>query len=163
MTVSEAMKKMIECANGNRHDVAHLLKVWGYARTIGTLEKLDAHTQKVLELTAIVHDISCPHCREKYGNTNGKYQELESPPLVEAFFAGTDVPAEDVKRISYLVSHHHTYTDVEGMDYRILLEADFLVNADESNYSTEAIQNARNLFFRTDAGTALLDSIYLRN
>lgn len=105
----------------------------------------------------MVHDISCPLCREKYGDTNGKHQEPESAPLVKVFFAGDDCGA-DVERISWLVSHHHTYTDVDGMDYRILLEADFLVNAGESGYSKSAIESAKKQFFRTDAGLRLLDS-----
>lgn len=33
MTVSEIMQKMIAFSNGNRHDINHLLKVWGYAKT----------------------------------------------------------------------------------------------------------------------------------
>lgn len=89
-----------------------------------------AHAE-VLELAAVVHDIACPLCREKYGDTNGKHQELESPPLVEAFFADLPVSRADVDRISWLAAHHHTDTNVDGPDHRILLEADFLVNADE--------------------------------
>ena len=132
------------------------------AKTIGALEGLDKHTQKVLELAAVVHDISCPLCREKYGNTDGKNQELESPLLVEAFFDGLPVECSDVERISWLVAHHHTYTNVDGLDHQILLEADFLVNAGESGYPQPAIQHFRECVFRTAAGTALLDSMYLR-
>lgn len=62
----------------------------------------------------------------------------------------------------FLVGHHHTYTDVNGPDYRILLEADYLVNADESGYSRENIQNAMGTVFRTKTGLFLLKSIYLR-
>ena len=47
------------------------------------------------------------------------------------------------------------------MDYQILLEADFLVNADEGGYSKEAIENACRNVFRTDTGIRLLKSIYL--
>lgn len=101
----------------------------------------------------MVHDISCPLCREKYGDTNGKHQELESAPLVKAFFAGDDCGA-DVERISWLVSHHHTYTDVDGMDYRILLEADFLVNAGESGYSKSAIEKCEKTIFPHRRGTS---------
>ena len=36
-----------------------------------------------------------------------------------------------VERICYLIGHHHTYKDVDGADYQLLLEADFLVNAYE--------------------------------
>mgnify|MGYP000340972515 FL=1 len=32
------------------------------------------------------------------------------------------------ERVAYLIGHHHTYDKIEGMDYQILVEADFLVN-----------------------------------
>mgnify|MGYP002577471984 CR=1 FL=1 len=161
MIVAAAIEKMIAFYNGNLHDINHFLKVWAMAKTIGEQEKLDSHTQEILELTAVVHDISCPLCREKYGNTGGKNQELESPPLVAAFFAELPVDPSDVARISWLVAHHHTYTNVDGIDHRILLEADFLVNAGESDYSQAAIQSARQRVFQTSTGIRLLDSIYL--
>lgn len=85
MLTASVMEKMIACSKGNLHDIDHFLKVWALAKTIGEQEGLDAHTQKLLELAAIVHDIACPLCREKYGDTNGKHQERESPPLVESF------------------------------------------------------------------------------
>lgn len=161
MKISDAIEKMIDFYKGDLHDINHFLKVWAFAKNIGEREGLDAHTQETLELAAVVHDISCPLCREKYGDTNGRHQELESAPLVAAFFAGEDCDA-DVERISWLVSHHHTYTNVNGMDYQILLEADFIVNAGESGYSKSAIESAKKQFFRTSAGLRLLNSIYLK-
>ncbi len=89
MIVSNAIEKMIDFYQGSQHDINHFLKVWSYARNIGQMEGLDDHTQEVLELTAVVHDISCPLCRKKYGEANGKKQELESPPLVSEFFQGS--------------------------------------------------------------------------
>ena len=160
--VAAATRKMIGFYHGNRHDIAHFLKVWALAKTIGELEGLDGHTQEVLELAAVVHDIACPLCREKYGDTDGKHQELESPPLVEAFFAELPVDRADVARISWLAAHHHTYTDIGGVDHQILLEADYLVNADEHGDSRSAVENFRRRIFRTAAGTQLLNSIYLR-
>ena len=162
MIVSTAIQKMIGFYRGNHHDINHFLKVWAMAKTIGELEGLDAHTQEVLELAAVIHDIACPLCREKYGDTDGKHQELESPPLVEAFFEGLPVERGDVARISWLAAHHHTYTDIGGIDHQILLEADYLVNADEHGDSRPAIENFRARIFRTAAGTRLLDGIYLQ-
>ena len=162
MVVSSAIEKMIAFYQGNLHDINHFLKVWAFARTIGEQEGLDEQTQRTLELAAVVHDIACPACREKYGNANGKYQELESPPLVEKFFEGMPVERRMAERISWLVAHHHTYTDGEGMDYRILLEADFLVNAGEGGLSRAAIETMRQNVFRTETGIRLLDSVYLK-
>ena len=162
MITATAIQRMIEFYKGNLHDINHFLKVWAMAKTIGELEGLDAHAQSVLELTAVVHDIACPLCREKYGSASGKNQELESPPLVEAFFAALPVDRSDVDRISWLVAHHHTYTNVDGLEHRILLEADFLVNADEGGSSRAAIEAFRTNVFRTATGLKLLDNIYLR-
>ena len=162
MIVSAAIQRMIGFYRGNCHDINHFLKVWAMAKTIGELEGLDRHTQEVLELAAVIHDIACPLCREKYGDTDGKHQELESPPLVEAFFAELPVDRADVARISWLAAHHHTYTDIGGVDHQILLEADYLVNADEHGDSRYAVENFRRRIFRTAAGTQLLNSIYLR-
>ena len=72
MIVSAAIQRMIGFYRGNCHDINHFLKVWAMAKTIGELEGLDRHTQEVLELAAVIHDIACPLCRKKYGNTNGR-------------------------------------------------------------------------------------------
>ena len=44
MSVAAAIEKMTEFYKGNLHDVAHFMKVWGFARTIGQLEGLDQQT-----------------------------------------------------------------------------------------------------------------------
>ena len=162
-TVADLMQRMIAYSDGNLHDIAHFIKVHSYARTIGIQEGLLDYEQETVELAAIIHDIACPLCRIKYGNTNGKHQEEESAPLVREILEGIDIPEAMADRINYLVSHHHTYTNVDGIDYRILLEADFLVNADESNMSADAILNARSSFYETKTGIALLDSIYKKS
>lgn len=65
-----------------------------------------------------------------------------------------------MERISWLVAHHHTYTNVDGIDHRILLKADLMVNACENGYSRTMIEGFRERVFRTAAGTRLLDSMY---
>lgn len=129
LTIPQLTEKMIAFSAGNTADIHHFLCVWAYAKTIGEAEGLDEKTLFLLEATAIIHDISCPLCREKYGNTDGKHQEAESPRLVRDFLADSGFDAELIDRISYLIAHHHTMTGIDGMDYQILIEADFLVNA----------------------------------
>lgn len=160
MTISEIVKKMIDYSEGNLHDIQHFLKVYAYAKTIGELEGLDSDKQFILEVAAVTHDIACPLCREKYGSTDGRLQEEEGPPLVRTFLAESGMSQADIERVAYLVGHHHTYTGVEGEDYRILLQADYLVNADEMNHSKGYILHAKDKIFRTESGTALLESIY---
>lgn len=160
MTIAELMRRMIETPGNTPHDIAHLVKVWGYAKTIGELEGLDEKTLFTLEAAAIVHDIACPFCREKYGSCPGNLQEKESAPLVSAFFEGTGVEKDIVERVSFLVCHHHTVSGVDGIDWRILLEADYLVNADEGKASPENIRNTLENVYRTQSGRNLLISLY---
>ena len=160
MKIAEILKKMITFSNGNIHDIDHLIKVWTYAKTIGELEGLDPETQFVLEVAAITHDIACPLCREKYGNSAGYLQEQEGPALVKDFLKNYSLDEAFIERVAYLVGHHHTYKDVDGLDYQILLEADFLVNGDESNLTKEAIEKMKKNVFKTKTGIELLNHIF---
>ena len=159
MTIAQILNKMIAASNGNIHDIDHLLRVWAYARTIGDLEGLDAETQYLLEVASITHDIACPLCREKYGNTNGKYQELEGAVLVRAFLAGTGMTETQIARAAYLVGHHHTLRDIHGMDYQILIEADYIANASENGYAKESVIHFLNTIMKTASGRQLAASV----
>ena len=159
MTIAQILNKMIAASNGNIHDIDHLLRVWAYARTIGELEGLDAETQHLLEVAAITHDIACPLCREKYGNTNGKYQEQEGAVLVRAFLAGTGMTEAQIARVAYLVGHHHTLQNICGMDYQILIEADYIANASENGYGKESIVHFLDTIMKTASGKYLAASV----
>ncbi len=160
MTIAEIMQRMIAFSAGNLHDIDHFIKVWTYAKLIGELEGLAKEELFVLEVSAILHDIACPLCREKYGNTNGKYQEQEGMTLAADFLKDTGLTEKQTDRVVYLVGHHHTLLDVDGMDYQILLEADFIVNAGESGYSSESIGSFIANTAKTATGIFLLKSIY---
>ena len=160
MKIAAAIEKMTDFYKGNIHDIYHFLKVWAFAKNIGEAEGLDPKTQETLEMAAVVHDIACPLCRVKYGNANGKHQEEESAALIEEFFAYSDLPKEFVDRVSYIVSHHHTITGIDGIDYQIMIEADYLVNADESDFSGNNVRNMLEKVFKTETGKFLLQSMY---
>ena len=157
--VSQIMEKMIAYSDGNIHDIDHLIRVWTYSKTIGELEGLDAQTQFVLEAAAITHDIACPLCREKYGNTNGKHQEQEGELMVTDFLADTGMTEEQINRVAFLVGHHHTFIGIDGIDYQILVEADYIANATENGYSLQNIENFMQKIMKTESGKRILKSI----
>ncbi len=158
--VSHIMERMISFSRGNLHDITHLMKVWGFARTIGVAEGLPENEQLILEVAAILHDIACPLCREKYGVAEGWRQELEGAPMAREFLQESPLSEEQKQRVSFLVGHHHTLKDIQGRDYQILVEADYLVNAEESGFSPKARAAAKHDFFRTPTGIRLLDSLF---
>ena len=159
-TIAELTEQMIVFSNGNLHDITHFITVWTYAKTIGKLEGLKPDTQYLLEAAAIVHDIACPLCREKYGHADGKLQEKEGPALVRAFLADSGMTEAQKERIAYLVGHHHTLSGIEGDDYQILIEADYLTNASEQGYSAANIEHFRNTIMKTKSGKKLAAALF---
>ena len=151
--VSQIMEKMLAFSDGSIHDIDHLIRVWTYARTIGELEGLDGRTQFVLEVAAITHDIACPLCREKYGNTNGKRQEQEGEAMVRDFLADSELSEEQIERVAFLVGHHHTFMGIDGIDYQILVEADYIANATENGYSRQNVENFMKKIMKAERGS----------
>jgi len=152
---------MVEHERGVPHRVGHFLKVHGYAKQIGEEEGLDAKTRLVLETAALVHDIGIKPSLEKYQSSAGAYQEKEGPPVARAMLAPLGLDGAIVDRVCFLVGRHHTYSGVDGPDWQILLEADFLVNMLEEGMSRKAIQSAYDKVFRTAAGKRLCREQYL--
>ncbi len=70
------------------------------------------------------------------------------------------VDPEAIERVAWLVGHHHTYTDVQGLDYQILLEADFLVNLFEDHCGEAEIRHALRKIFRTETGSRICRSMF---
>ena len=158
--VASITKCMIAYPGSTRHDIAHLLKVWAYAKAIGELEGLNAQTQLILEIAALTHDIACPLCRQKYGSAAAALQEKEGAPLVRALLEDFALDANIVDRVAFLIAHHHTLNMIDGPDYQILIEADYLVNADESQYSPESILAFHSRHFKTQSGKDMLLSLF---
>ena len=152
MKNNDLLSAMIRYYSGDPKRIQHFVKVYNFAKIIGEGEKLDNESQHILETAAIVHDIGIKIAEEKYGKCNGKLQEQEGPAEAEKLLYSLGYDENIVKRVSYLVGHHHTYTNVDGIDYQILLEADFLVNIYEDDLNDNSINNAYENIFKTKTG-----------
>lgn len=151
-------KEMIKYNHGDKKRINHALKVHSYAKTIASLEKINEYDLFNLESAAILHDIGIKVCEEKYGSSNGKLQEKEGPAVAREILEKLNY--ENNNRILFLIGHHHTYTNVLGMDYQILIEADFLVNFEEENTSKEAIKKVYENIFKTKTGKEFCREIF---
>lgn len=154
--------EMIQYYAGDPKRIQHFTKVHEYARLIGECEQIDERTLFVLETAAIVHDIGIKVAEEKYGKCGGNLQELEGPAVARDMLNNLSFDPHIVERVCYLVAHHHTYTDVDGIDYRILIEADFLVNLYEDNLSEPAVRHALNNIFRTKTGKEICQNMFFK-
>lgn len=152
---------MITYYAGDILRINHFLKVYALAKSIGECEGLPQDVQLTLEIAAITHDIGIKASEEKYGSAAGPYQEQEGPPLARELLTVLGVDDAMIERVCYLIGRHHTYTDVDGLDYQILIEADFLVNLHEGKCGLSAIHTVRENTFRTAAGIRFLERMFL--
>ena len=155
------IEKMMEYYAGDPKRVQHFLKVYEFAKLIGESESLDTETMHILRTAAIVHDIGIKISEEKYGSSNGKYQEKEGPAVAEPMLLALGYDEAVIDRVLFLIAHHHTYNEIEGLDYQILVEADFLVNLFEDGSSREAAQKVQKNIFKTNTGMKYLSDLFL--
>jgi len=157
---TQVMDETIKYFDGDMKRINHLVKVYGFAKTLGELEGLDKRTQEILEITAITHDIGIKISEKKYNSSSGYYQQLEGPNEARTLLEGLGIEETIIDRVCWLIAHHHTYLNIDKPDYQILVEADFLVNACEDNMKKKEIESVKTKVFRTESGRSLLDSIY---
>ena len=137
---------MIELYSNDAKRIQHFCKVHSYAKLIAETENVDKKCLFIIETAALTHDIGIHVCEEKYGNCNGKLQEQFDKDVSD--------------RVQYLIGHHHTYDNIDGIDYQILVEADFLVNIMESDLSKEATLKAYHTIFKTTCGKTICKEMF---
>ncbi len=161
MINEELIIKMTEFNAGDPKRIQHLIKVYEFAHVIGVKEQLEEQQLRILDMAAIMHDIGIRPSEEKYGRCDGKLQEQEGPAYARDLLSEfPEVTEQETDRICYLIAHHHTYDNVDGLDYRILLEADFLVNAMEDDLKKDAIIHFRDKVFETKTGIHLINTMF---
>lgn len=155
------MNEMMTYYNDCTRRVNHFLKVWAFTRQIALSEHVPEETLFLLEVTALMHDIGIKPSEEKYASSSGHYQEIEGPGAARPILEKYAFTPEQTDRICYLIGHHHTYKNIDGIDYQILVEADFLVNIFEDSLSAASVEAIRKNIFRTKSGIQCLDTLYL--
>ena len=86
--------------------------------------------------------------------------EAEEHAVVREFLADTGMTAEQIDRVAYLVGHHHSPAQIDGIEYQILIEADYIVNASESGYDQQAIRTFMEHTMKTAAGIRLTKTVF---
>lgn len=157
---NKLIEEMISYNRGDAKRIQHFIKVHSFAKLIGETEDLSPAELFVLETAAVVHDIGIKPSEAKYGRCDGKLQEQEGPEPARELLKGLRYENTVIERVCYLVAHHHTYENVEGLDYRILLEADFLVNLYEDGISKEGVQRAYEKILVTETGKRICREMF---
>lgn len=158
--INNVLIEMINYYQGDPKRIQHFLKVHSFAKFIAEQENLPSDKLYILEIAGLMHDIGIKIAEQKYNSSNGKYQELEGPAPAKEILGKLQVDTAVIDRVCFLIAHHHTYNNIDDLDYQILIEADFLVNLYEDNCPKQAIENALNRIFKTKTGINLCKTIY---
>ena len=158
--IASALMEMIRRNRGDYKRIEHSLKVYGYAQLFGRMEGLNPEKQFVLELTAILHDIGIHVAESKYGFSGGRKQEIEGPPVAREILEHISVTPEVVDRVCFIVSKHHTFSAIDDIDFQLLVEADFLVNAVEEEVSPEGVKKFVANNFKTTSGREVMRELF---
>lgn len=154
-------KEMILYFNNDVRRINHALKVHAFCAAIADLEQLDDKSRLIVELSGILHDIGIKEAERKYNSSAGSYQEKEGPAIARQLMEKHLIDTEVIERVCHIVGHHHSYGKIDGTDFQILVEADFLVNIYEDEMDKQAVSSVRNKYFKTQTAIGLLDAMYL--
>lgn len=158
--INKLYREMINYYKEDTKRIQHFIKVHSLAKLIGEEEKLDKEQLEILEAAALVHDIGIKPAEKKYGSCSGRLQEQEGTAPAREMLESIGFGICLTDRVCFLVSHHHTYTNINTMDYQILVEADFLVNLYEDNTSKKAVKEAYNRIFKTKTGKEICKAMF---
>ena len=160
MMLNKLHLAMIELYKGDAKRIQHFCKVHSYAKLIAETENVDSRTLFIIETAALTHDLGIHTCEKKYGNCGGKLQEKEGPAIAKELLAKLGFEDDISERVQYLIAHHHTYNNIDAIDYQILVEADFLVNIMEDSLTKEAALQAYNRIFKTECGKKICREMF---
>jgi hypothetical protein len=83
---------------------------------------------RVVIAAAILHDIGIQAAERKHGSSGGRFQEIEGPPMAERILRALRVDEETIGLVCQIIAHHHR-GGLDSAEFRILWDADNLVNA----------------------------------
>ena len=155
----DEMKKVF---GSDQKRIDHALAVLRYAEQIQAVEGGDP---LVVKAAAILHDIGIHEAERKHGSPAGKYQEIEGPPIAEEILKRHDIPAETVEHVSKIVANHHSARDIDTLEFRIVWDADWLVNIpdDLPDAGKEKLQSVIEKTFKTGKGRQMAMELFVRD
>ncbi len=153
----EAMKKVF----GNDHKrIMHALTVYEYAKELFSCE---GGEPKVIFSAAILHDIGIQEAERKHQSSAGKYQELEGPPIARKILQELKLDPEVIDHVCKIIANHHSARDIDTLEFRIIWDADWLVNLPEehSGLGQEKLTALIDQVFKTKTGKEKARELFL--
>lgn len=156
----QLIEEMSRVFGDDERRIQHALHVLKYAETILEAEGGDP---LIVRAAAILHDIGIHEAEKKHGSAAGKYQEIEGPPIARNILQELGVDKARIESICDIIAHHHTADAVDTLEFKIIWDADHIVNLSEECAGKDPAR-LRQLIenrFRTQAGRTLAGARFL--
>ena len=155
--IIEEMKRIF----GDDHRrIEHALEVLKNAETILEAEPADPLAVKA---AAILHDIGIREAERKHGSCSPRFQELEGPPIARTILDRLGLDEDTIAHVCRIVGSHHSANDIDTPEFRIVWDADWLVNIPDEfpTASREKLGALVARVFKTHKGRALAEERFL--
>ncbi len=160
-TIKEKLLEDISLLFGeDKKRIDHAKKVTEYVQELLEKEEGDYH---ILMPTGILHDIGIKVAQEKYGSAAGDLQEKEGPGVARKLLLRLGMSLEFIDEICEIIAHHHTPGIINTNNFKILYDADCLVNLQEEGDTEdkEKLRKTIDKTFLTPAGKEFAEKIFL--
>ncbi len=140
--------------DGDRKRISHAIQVLENAEKILHGENT---SPRVTLAAALLHDIGIKEAEKKYNSSAPACQEREGPPVARRILEDLGFSEADIAHICNIVAHHHSGMQEETPEFRVVWDADWLVNFRAEYPRVEGKEKSRMLekLFKTDTGLAL--------
>jgi len=115
--------------------IGHATKVARYAEQI---VKEEGGDPAIVLPAGYLHDIGIKEAERKYASTAARYQEEEGPPIAQEILASLGAREDLIDEVCDIIGHHHHPRAEETLNFKILYDADLIVNLEE-NHKDEPI------------------------
>jgi predicted HD phosphohydrolase len=110
--------------------IGHATRVARYAEKIGLAEGAD---MAVVLASAYLHDIGIHEAERKYDSSASRHQEAEGPPIARDILEKLGASTDLIDEVCDIIGHHHHPRDEETLNFKVLYDADRIVNIEEAN------------------------------
>ncbi|OGL40860.1 MAG: phosphohydrolase [Candidatus Schekmanbacteria bacterium RIFCSPHIGHO2_02_FULL_38_11] len=165
MLKKESLKEMENYFGSDTRRISHARKVTNFALDILDAENLDnPFFSKTVTLSGVFHDIGIHEAERKYNSNSGKYQEIEGPPIARGILEKMNIEKDVIDRVCYIIGGHHTESKIDNIDFKIIWDADLIVNIEEDNICAdkEKVSKIITKSFKTESGKKLAEKLYLK-
>ena len=142
--------------------IKHAARVAHYAEQINRYVQADP---AVVLISAYLYDIGIKQAEAKYNSSAPKYQHQEGPPVARDILTKLDADPGLINEVCDIISHHHTPRGEESDNFKVLYDADLIVNIEEENKKSprakESLEKIIEKSFLTSAGRTLASEVLL--